>query len=123
MKEHLLLIAALLFAQVAAAAETKFVDDAPKGFIHVTGESYGVETQEYLRANTVVRLQQFSEENDGKIRHYIRLHTTGTIGSLGGSAGDGKGEIRPPMFQIEFASKEEANKVRNRLLEILSTKE
>ena len=120
MKIQFLLLATLVWAQMATAAEFKFIDDAPKGFIHVTGESYGAETHEYLRANTVVRLMQYAEENDGKLRHYIRLHTTAAVGQIGGRSGEGKGELRQQYFQIEYATKDEADKVRKRLLELLS---
>ncbi|MCW1916513.1 hypothetical protein OJ996_23200 [Luteolibacter sp. GHJ8] len=99
------LITALLFAQVALAEESKFVDDAPKGFIHVREESDGVESHDFIRADCVVRLLQISEEDAGKMRHYIRLYTTGTEGS---------------SHDIESATREEAEKVRGRLLEILS---
>lgn len=123
MKQYLLLFAALMFAQIAVAADSKFIDDAPKGFIHVTGESYGVETHNYLRINTIVRLEQFSEENDGKLRHYIRLYTNAAVGQIGGSSGEGKGELRQQCFQVEYATKEEADKIRMRILELLSAKE
>lgn len=123
MKRFFLLLTTLAWAQVATAVESKHIDDAPKGFIHITGESYGAEVHRYIRANTVVRLEQYSEENDGKVRHYIRLFTTGTSGHLGGSSGAGQGEIRQPFFQIDYATKEEADKVLKRLLELLSAKE
>ncbi len=123
MKQYLLLFAALVCTQMPSAADSKFIDDAPKGFIHVTGESYGVETHNYLRTNTIVRLEQFSEENDGKLRHYIRLHTTAASGQFGGDLGEGKGELRQQFFQAEYGTKEEADKIRMRILELLSAKE
>jgi hypothetical protein len=123
MKQYLLLFAVLMCAQIATAVDSKFIDDAPKGFVHITGESYGVETHNYLRVNNIVRLEQFSEENDGKLRHYIRLHTTATVGQIGGSSGEGKGELRQQFFQVECATKEEADKNRMRILELLSAKE
>ena len=123
MKKHLLLFAALLCAQMATAVESKFIDDAPKGFIHIAGEGYGAEAHDFLRANTVVRVEQFSEENDGKRKHYIKLHTTGTVGRIGGSAGEGSGEIRQSSFRIEYTTKEEADKVRDRILELLAVEE
>jgi hypothetical protein len=118
MKKSLLLFAAMLCAQIATAVESKFIDDAPKGFIHIAGEAYGAEAHDFLRANTVVRVEQFSEENDGKKKHYIRLHTTATVGRFGGNPGEGN--IRQLFFLLEYTTKEEAEKVRNRILELLS---
>jgi hypothetical protein len=118
----ILLLAALLWSQMATAKESAFIDDAPKGFIHVTEERFGAEVHNYLRANTVTRLEQFSEENDGKMGHFLWLHTTGVVGALGNTHA-GVGQIGSPKFLIQFASKEEADKVRKRLLEILSAKE
>lgn len=97
MMKRFFLITALLFAQVALAAESRFVDDAPKGFIHIREESDGVESHEFIRADCIVRLLQISEEDAGKMRHYIRLYTTGTEGS---------------SHDIESATREEAEKVR-----------
>lgn len=106
------------------AVDSKFYDDATKGFIHISGERFDAEIHYYLRANTVTRLEQFSEKDDGKTIHYLRIYTTGTVGTfLGASAGsNGRGDVGPPMFQLEFTTKEEADKIRNILLELLSAK-
>lgn len=123
MKTRVLLLATLVCAQMATAVESKFIDDAPKGFIHVTVERYGAEVHQFIRISTVIRLEQFSEENDGKMAHYIRLYTPVTKGKIGGGLGAGNGELRQEFSQIEYATKEESDKVRDKMLELLSPKE
>jgi hypothetical protein len=106
MKNQFILLAAMMWAHVAIAAESKMVDDAPKGFIHVTGESFKVETHHYIKVNTLTHIKQFAEENDGKLRHYIWLYHAGTT-----------------VAQLEFSAKEEADGVRVKILELMTAKD
>ena len=106
MKNQLILLATMMWTHVAIATESKMIDDAPKGFIHVTGESFKVETHHYIKVNTLTHIKQFSEENDGKLRHYILLYNAGTT-----------------VAQLEFSAKEEADRVRVKILEQMSAKD
>lgn len=106
MKKRFILLATMMWTHVAIAAESKFIDDAPKGFIHVTGESSGAEVHYYLRANSLMLLRHFSEEEDGKLRHHIWLYNGEEI-----------------AVQLEFSDKEEADRVRVKILERMSAKD
>ena len=98
MKTMLLLLGVMVWSQVAVAAEAKFIDDAPKGIIHVTTGSGGAEVHHYLRTSAVIEIQQFAEEDEGKVKHYVRIHTVATA------------------IVLEFAQKKDADEVRERLV-------
>lgn len=100
MKKHYLLLATLFFTQVLSAAESKLIDDAPKGFIHI--QEGGV-SDLYLRADTVVRLEQFPDDEGGKTTHIVRIIAAGQV-------------------IMNFEAKEEAEKCMKKLLELLSVK-
>jgi hypothetical protein len=112
MKKRFILLATMMWTHVAIAAESKFIDDAPKGFIHVTGSS---ETHHYIKVNTLTQIQQFSrvaeiqqfpKQEDGKLRHHIWLNNAQGI-----------------VAQLEFSTKEEADRVRVKILELMSAKD
>jgi hypothetical protein len=111
----------IIWAQVSSAGDSSFVDDAPRGFIHIIQTRYKAEVQTYLKANSVQRIEQYAEDSDGKLLHYVRVYTTGTAGSFSARTGqDGSGTITSPQFTIEFETKEEAAKCLKRLLELSS---
>ena len=103
MKKRFMLLATMMWMHVAIAAESKIIDDAPKGFIHVTGSS---ETHHYIKVNTLTQIQQFSREDDGKLRQHIWLNNAAGI-----------------VAQLEFSTKEEADRVRVKILELMSAKD
>lgn len=104
MKKRNLLFAILIWAQVATAADSKFIDGAPEGFIHVTEESAIKEVHHYIKVNTIISIQQVSEDDDGK-RYFINLYAMGI-----------------PRVTLEFSAKDEADKVCARILESVSPK-
>jgi len=101
MKKMFLLVGVMVWSQVAVAAESEFIDDAPKGVIHVTTGAEGALVHHYLRTSAVIEIQQFSEEDEGKVKHYVRIHTVATA------------------ILLKFEDKKDADEVRKRLVALL----
>jgi hypothetical protein len=68
-------------------------------------DSSRAEVHHYIKVNTLTSIQQLSEEDVGKVHHYIRLYATGI-----------------PMVLLEFSAKDEADKVCARILESVSAR-
>jgi hypothetical protein len=121
MKILCIALTTIIWAQTSSASDSSFLDDAPKGFIHITQTRYDREVQTYLKADSVQRIEQYAEDSDGKLLYYVDIYTTGTAGSFDAPrGGNARGTIRMPQFTIEFATKEEAAKCLKRLLELCS---
>jgi hypothetical protein len=97
MMKHYILLATLLFTQVLSAAESKLIDDAPKGFIHIQDGPSDL----YLRADTVVQLEQSLDDKEGT--HYVRLYAASSV-------------------ILKFKTKDEATECMKKLLNLLSVK-
>lgn len=98
MKKTLLLLGVMVWSQVAVAAESKFIDDAGKGMIHVTTGAEEAVVHHYIRTSAVIEIQQFAEEDEGKTKYYVRIHTVAST------------------ILLKFGDKKEADEVRERLV-------
>jgi hypothetical protein len=98
-------IAATILLLFSASAENSFLDDAPKGFIHIRETAESAIADTYVRTTKIVSVEFLTPDKEKK-ESIVMVHTTGLKGS-GGLA-----------YSIKFDSRADALKCANRIMDI-----
>ena len=117
MKTLLLSIVASLCLIANLSADYSFVDDAPKGFVHVRSIENNERADYYIRTNKIASIEIFIQEIDDKKVPSIRIRTV----ALDTYRGDDT--LRNISYYLNFEKREEAEKCARRIMELMTEAE